>query len=184
MIAQRLGASGHAVLPRRLAAAWIRRDCAPFATCDGSLRHVNGRQNFRAGTFALFPQGKRFLYGVLLAVKASAFNSLADKCLLIGGKVFHAILRVGGRRASVNGDKMGTKWGLAPAPFASPLCRCGGILRGDERIAFIVKARAFLCLSTYFKQLISDVFNAVAPLRGHEAPEEIRHAAIWPLPLP
>jgi hypothetical protein len=65
------------------------------------LRHVNGCQNFRAGTLALFPKGKSFLYSVPLAVEASALNSLADKRLLIGGKVyFHAILRVGGRRAA------------------------------------------------------------------------------------
>jgi hypothetical protein len=31
------------------------RDCAPFATFDGSLRHVHGCQNFRAAALALFP---------------------------------------------------------------------------------------------------------------------------------
>jgi hypothetical protein len=42
----------------------------------------------------LLPQGKGFLHRLLLTVKAPAFNGLADKGLLIGGKMyFHGIER-------------------------------------------------------------------------------------------
>jgi hypothetical protein len=59
---------------------------------------------FRAGALALFPQGKSFPSSVFFSVEASAFDGLEDKRLPIGGKVyFHAILRVGKPRASVNG---------------------------------------------------------------------------------
>jgi len=45
-------------------------------------------------------------------VESSAFNGLADKGFLIGGEMyFHAILRVGGRRVSVNGAT------VCPSPF-------------------------------------------------------------------
>jgi hypothetical protein len=78
----------------------LLRDCASFATFDESLRHVHGCQNFRAAALALFPQGKSFLHSLFLTVESSAFNGLADKRFLIGGKIdFHTILRVGGRKA-------------------------------------------------------------------------------------
>ena len=78
-------------------------DSAPFATGDGSLSHVNGRQNFGARALALFPQGKSFLHRVFLTVETAAFNGLANKGLLVRGKMyFHTILSVGGGKASVN----------------------------------------------------------------------------------
>src|ERR1700731_136552 len=78
-------------LPHRLL-----RNRATFSTREGSLRRVNGGQNLRPSALALFPQGKRFLYCVFLAVKASAFNRLANKRFLIGRKLhFHAIRAAG-----------------------------------------------------------------------------------------
>jgi hypothetical protein len=67
-------------------------DCAPLAPREGGLRRVNGGQNFRPSALAFFPQGKRFLYCVFLAMKASAFNRLANKRFLIGSELhFHTI---------------------------------------------------------------------------------------------
>jgi hypothetical protein len=66
---------------------------APFAACDGGLGHVNSGQNLRAATFALFPQGERFLDRVFLTVESATFNSLADKRFLIRCEVyFHTLL--------------------------------------------------------------------------------------------
>jgi hypothetical protein len=53
-----------------------------------------------------------------------------------------------------------------------------------ERITFVVKSRALLSFGADFKQFVSDIFNTVPALRGHEAPEKIRHPAIRPLALP
>ena len=90
------------------------RDSAAFATSDESLGYVNSRQNFGARALALFPQGKSFLHRVFLTVEASAFNGLADKCLLVRGKAyFHTILSVGKRKVGVN-------MRLAPSPLFSP----------------------------------------------------------------
>jgi len=67
-------------------------DRAASAPREGSLRRVNGGQNFCPSALAFFPQGKRFLYCVFLAMKASAFNCLANKRFLIGRKLhFHTI---------------------------------------------------------------------------------------------
>src|ERR1700674_1673990 len=72
------------------------RDRSPLAPREGSLRRVNGSQNFRPSALAFFPQGKRFLYCVFLAMKASAFNRLANKRFLVGRKLhFHAIRAAG-----------------------------------------------------------------------------------------
>ena len=71
----------------------------------------------------------------------------------------------------------------SPVPVVDSHIAGRAFLRGDERIAFVMEPRPLLGLCADFKQLVGDVFNIVAPLRGHEAPEEIRHAAIWPLPF-
>ncbi len=79
------------------------RYSASLAACNGSLCHVNSCQNLGAHALTLFPQGKGFLHRVLLTVEPSAFNGLADKRLLIGGKIyFHTVLRVGGHKAGVD----------------------------------------------------------------------------------
>lgn len=74
-------------LPHRLL-----RNRATFSTLEGSLRRVHRGQNFRPGALAFFPQGKRFLYCIFLAMKTSAFNRLAYKRFLIGRELhFHTI---------------------------------------------------------------------------------------------
>src|SRR6202140_2666888 len=76
-------------LPHRLL-----RNRATFSTREGSLRRVNGGQNFRPCALAFLPQGKRFLYCVFLAMKASACNRLANKrflLLFLEDAVYHTI---------------------------------------------------------------------------------------------
>jgi hypothetical protein len=57
---------------RRKEAHGLLRDDAPLATAKGSLRLIDGGENFRAGTFALFPQSKCFSNRVFLALQAPA----------------------------------------------------------------------------------------------------------------
>jgi hypothetical protein len=68
-------------------------DNATFTAGKRSTRFVQGRQKRYAAAFAFFPQGKRFLYGVLLAAEPTAFNGAAGECFLVGCKLhFHGML--------------------------------------------------------------------------------------------
>jgi hypothetical protein len=81
---------------------------APLASRKGSLSRVNCGQNFRPSALAFFPQGKRFLYCVFLAMKASAFNRLANECFLVGRKLyFHCDFSVDADKSGVNGRVAG-----------------------------------------------------------------------------
>jgi len=72
----------------------VCRDGATGATGKGRFSGVDSRQQPSAGALARFPQGKRFLYRVLLALEASALDGLADKRLLIECQGhFHPIQR-------------------------------------------------------------------------------------------
>ena len=67
---------------------------------------------------------------------------------------------------------------LAPTLPLAARRRCCGILRRDECVALVTKPRAFLGLCTHLKQLVRGFLDAPAALRGHQAPEKIRHATI------
>jgi hypothetical protein len=65
---------------------------APFATVQGRLGFIDGGEDFGAGALALFPQQKRLIHRVFLALKPSALNGLTDEGFLIGRKLhFHTI---------------------------------------------------------------------------------------------
>jgi hypothetical protein len=69
------------------------RDCAAFAPGKSSASIIEGGQKRHAAAFALFPQGKRFLYGFSLALEPPAFDGAAGECFLIGRKLhFHGVL--------------------------------------------------------------------------------------------
>lgn len=59
-----------------------------------------------------------------------------------------------------------------PAPLTAALCRCGRVLRGDERVAVVSETRAFLSFGADFQQLFRGFLDAPAALRGHHAPEK------------
>jgi len=59
------------------------RDRPPFATSQRGFRLIDGGQNFRARTFPLLPQRKRFLHRVFLSSKPPAINRLPDKRPLV-----------------------------------------------------------------------------------------------------
>ena len=101
------------------------RNSAPVAASDGCLRHVSGYQNFRAVTFALFPQRKSFLDCVFFMLESSPFNSPAEKRFLIGCEIyFDAIRSAGGCRAGID-----MCWPVdSKRPYSYPLIRiCGAI---------------------------------------------------------
>ena len=65
---------------------------AAFATCQRCFRLIDGHEDFESSSLALFPQRKRLLHRIFLALKPSALNGLADKRFLIGGELdFHTI---------------------------------------------------------------------------------------------
>jgi hypothetical protein len=74
----------------------LLRDDAAFASGKGRFGHIDCDENFRAGPLAFFPQGKRFLHRIFLAVKPSALNSLTDKRFLVRGELhFHSFQGTG-----------------------------------------------------------------------------------------
>jgi hypothetical protein len=56
-------------------------------------------------------------------------------------------------------------------------------LRGDERIAFVMKPGALLGLGAHFHEFVRSLFDAPAALRRHHTPENVRHAAVWSIAL-
>ncbi|HEX7424327.1 MAG TPA: hypothetical protein VF311_10655, partial [Terriglobales bacterium] len=61
----------------------LLRDRAPFAAGKRGFRLIDGGQDFRAATFPLLPQRKRFLHRVFLASKPPTVNRLPDKRPLV-----------------------------------------------------------------------------------------------------
>jgi hypothetical protein len=45
-------------------------------------------------------------------------------------------------------------------------------------MSFVVKPGTLLSLDAHFHELVRSFLNALAALRGHHAPEGIRHAAV------
>jgi hypothetical protein len=84
--------SGVAIAPTlfhlvgQVAHGFLRGDTS-FTACDGSLRCINGCQDFGACPLALLPQGEGLLHRVFLTAESSAFNPLTDKCFLVGAKM-------------------------------------------------------------------------------------------------
>jgi hypothetical protein len=60
-------------------------DGTAFAARDGSFGFVYGGQDFRATTFAFFPEGEGFLNGVFLTAEAACRDGLADEGFVVGG---------------------------------------------------------------------------------------------------
>jgi hypothetical protein len=86
------GAPAFSHLCRKLPHGFLRDDKA-LAASERSAGIIQSRQERHAAAFAFFPQGKRFLYGVFLAVEPPAFNGAAGERSLIGRKLhFHGLL--------------------------------------------------------------------------------------------
>ncbi|HXB73275.1 MAG TPA: hypothetical protein VNY05_33870 [Candidatus Acidoferrales bacterium] len=68
----------------------LLRDDAAFAAGKGSAGVIEGCQQLDSPAFAFFPQRKRFLYRLFLAVQPPGFNGATGECFLIWRKlIFH-----------------------------------------------------------------------------------------------
>jgi hypothetical protein len=70
----------------------LLRDCAPLVGGERGLRRVNRCQNLPAIALAFHPKAQGFLHCVFLAVEFAGFDCLADKCFLIGCKLYFHII--------------------------------------------------------------------------------------------
>jgi hypothetical protein len=69
---------------RRKVEHGLLRDDAPLAMGKGSVRLIDCGKNFRADTFAFFPQGKSFLHRIFFALQPATLNSVADDAFWSG----------------------------------------------------------------------------------------------------
>jgi hypothetical protein len=72
---------------------------------------------------------------------------------------------------------------LPPAPLAAAFCGISGIPGGDARVALVMTPRVLLAFFTGFKQPRRNILDAVAALRRHHAPDEIRMATTWTISI-
>ena len=67
---------------------------AAFAPGHSAFGFIHSRQYFQSATLSFFPQRERFLNSVVLAVKSSALDGLANKGLLIRGELYFHLVDV------------------------------------------------------------------------------------------
>jgi hypothetical protein len=63
----------------------LRRDVAPFASCEGGAGVVEGCEEFDAATLAVFPESESLADRVLFALEATGLYGAARESFLIGG---------------------------------------------------------------------------------------------------
>jgi hypothetical protein len=66
----------------------LLRNNEAFSTRKRGLGVIERKKKFRALPLAFFPQGKRFLHGILFWLQPSAFNRAAGESFLIRGKIY------------------------------------------------------------------------------------------------